>query len=60
MARWASVRQVAEYLSMSEGAIRKHIAVGTGFGALFHKVGGTTLRADLDKIDEMLEDPKND
>lgn len=54
MARWASVRQVADYLSMSESSVRKHISSGTPLGVLFVKVGGTTLRADLNRVDEVL------
>jgi len=58
MARWASVKQVADYLSMSEGAVRNHISGKTPLGDLFRKVGGTTLRADLDKIDDVIRGEK--
>jgi len=56
MARWASVKEVAEHLSMTELAIRQQIARETGIGPLFKRVSERTLRADLDEVDAFVKE----
>lgn len=55
MARWADVKKVADYIGMSEAAIRQHINRKTNIGKVFRKVGERTLRADLDELDAIMK-----
>lgn len=55
MARWASVKQVAEHLSMTELAVRQQIARETSLGLMFKRAVGMPLRADLDEIDAFIK-----
>lgn len=59
MAKWASVKEVAEHLSMTELAIRQQIARGSGIGPLFKRVSERTLRADLDEVDSWVKGEKS-
>jgi len=58
MAKWASVKEVSRHLSMTEMAVRQHIARGSGIGPLFKRVEGMPLRADLEEIDLLLKGDK--
>ena len=54
MARWATVKEAAEYMRIQEQTIRNAIHKKEPLGLLFHKPQGGRVVVDLDNIDSFV------
>lgn len=55
MARWANIKETAQYMRVSERTIYNAIHTKTALGKLFKKIEGSNKVADLDDIDDLLK-----